>query len=313
MHMGDVMTAPMKISLGLALSLCLVLLESPEAARGRAADKRGRAFDPGQPARFTGSYLGQAPPGKIPRVFAPGFVSTGSAKESGGCFSPDGKEFYFSRSATIMVSRLGSTGWTNPEPASFSAGFDAFQPHVTLDNKRIYWGWRRPGPPGPPYGIWAADRTPQGWSAPHYVGLGMNVSSSRNGDVFVTDISTSDTGDYIAKAHLVDGRFAGFDRLRGGMDALRPALTIDTAHPAIAPDGRYIVFDVKGGSYLYVCFRQNDGTWGEAIDLTRHGLNPKAGQATISPDGKYLFFHLEQDIYWVSTALVEELRPGVGR
>ena len=43
-----------------------------------------------------GPYLGQTPPGLIPEVFAPDIIST-EHHEWGSIFSPDMKEFYFSR------------------------------------------------------------------------------------------------------------------------------------------------------------------------------------------------------------------------
>ena len=62
---------------------------------------------------------------------------------------------------------------------------------------------------------------------------------------------------------------------------------------------------------MYVSFRKPDGTWDVAIDLTAHGFNPSAGGATLSPDGKYLFFHLNGDIWWVDTQVIEKLRPAI--
>jgi Tol biopolymer transport system component len=37
--------------------------------------------------------------------------------------------------------------------------------------------------------------------------------------------------------------------------------------------------------------------------------NQNEANATFSPDGKYLFFTRGDDIYWVSTQILEELRP----
>lgn len=81
------------------------------------------------------------------------------------------------------------------------------------------------------------------------------------------------------------------------------------AHPCIALDGSYLLFDIQGGNYLFVSFKNADGTWGEPIDLTQHGFDPLAGGATISPDGKYLFFALRGDIWWVDIRVIEDLRP----
>jgi hypothetical protein len=229
-----------------------------------------------------------------------------------GCgFTPEGREFYFDRGGTtLMVSRLGKDGWTCPEPASFAAGYLSREPHVSVDGKHIYWNWNHPLPPGvngpQPAAIWSVDRTEQGWSEPHFMGFGMFVSTTLNGDVYTTDILEAPEG--LARVRVENGKFAGFERLRGGMDGL---IVGDTApaHPCIAPDGSYIVFDAVQGNHLYVCFKQADGTWGPAIDLAKHGVDPKAGGGSITPDGKYLFYHQENHLYWVSTRLIEELRP----
>ena len=70
----------------------------------------------------------------------------------------------------------------------------------------------------------------------------------------------------------------------------------------------YGVGDAEG-VYLYVSFKNADGTWGEPIDLTQHGFAPMADGAYISPDGNYLFFHLHGDIWWVDIGVIENLRP----
>jgi Tol biopolymer transport system component len=83
----------------------------------------------------------------------------------------------------------------------------------------------------------------------------------------------------------------------------------EPAHPCIALDGSYIIFDADSGSYLYISFKDAEGNWSEPIDLTEHGLDRKAGGAYISPDGKYLFFALNKDIWWVDIKVIEDLRP----
>jgi len=293
------------------------ILASFDAYFERAQVERRNVFRPGQQTGVKGLYFGQTPPGNTPQVFAPGIVSLPATGDYACTFSPDGKEFYFTRGGNpqvIMVCREETDGWTAPAPVLFSAGFSAHEPHLTHDNQRIYWGWFRPIPPGEPnrqhmdYGIWASERTADGWSAAKFVGQGMFVSSSSDGQIYVTDHTELPKG-FLAKVAMVNGRFVGFERLRGGMDALRPRFQ-NLAHPCPAPDGSYIVFDVEGGSHLFVCFREPDGTWSEAIDLSLHGIDALAGIASISPDGKYLFFGLNRDLYWVSTAIIEELRTG---
>jgi hypothetical protein len=270
---------------------------------------------PGRPLGLFGPYLGQHPPGKTPVLFGAGLPALTSSMHYGCGFTHDGREFYFDRGGTtLMVSRMEKDGWTCPEPAAFAAGYNSFEPHVAVDGKHIYWHWDHPLPPdvnGPqPAGIWAVDRTEQGWSTPYFMGFGMFESTTLTGEVYTTDILGKP--DCLARAHMKNGRFAGLERLRGGMDAL---IVGDTgpAHPCIAPDGGYIVFDAHYGNHLYVCFKQKNGAWGPAIDLAKHGVDPKAGGGSITPDGKYLFYHQEGHLYWASTRLIEELRPAETR
>ncbi len=268
-----------------------------------------------------GRYLGQKTPGRKPAMFAPGIISVPNATEFSGTFSPDGKEYYFYRfsknmGAKIIFSKITNRKWTNPEPAAFAAGYPSFEPHITFDNKTLCFDWGRPLPEGESGnpnlpGIWVTNRTADGWSTPTYAGQGMFVSSSRDGQVYTTDLSAP-TGGYLVKVTINNGRFTAYERLTGGMDALQVQYP-DQAHPGIAPDGSYLLFDVGGGNHLFVCFKQTDGTWGEAIDLTHHGFDPMAGGAYVSPDGKYLFFHLNGDLWWVDAKVIENLRPAAAK
>jgi len=297
----------------LVLLLCApVTFASP--AGGRASSQAAREWPV-----LRGPYLGQPVPGGTPQVFAPGLVSLPKTGDYACTWSPNGREFYFTRSRSdtsgwrqeIMASRLEQGGWTAPAPAGFSTGYAALEPHVTADGSRVYWAWARPAPEtesGSPanFHIYAAERTARGWSEAKYVGEGMFVSSSSNGDVFVTELGERST--YLTRATMRNGRFASLERITGISDSLPPGLR-NPAHPCVAPDGSYLVFDVEGGSHLFVSFLRSDGSWGPPVDLTEHGFDRGAGIASISPDGKYLFFGWQGDLYWVSTAPIMALRP----
>jgi len=264
---------------------------------------------------LSGPYLGQEPPGTTPEVFAPGVVSLPDSTEFSGTFSPDGEEYYFYRfsddsPSTVLFSKVLDGEWTAPDQLAVTAGYDAYEPHLTLDNTRLYFAWDRPVPEGQPGtpaegGYYVVKRTETGWSKPQYAGQGMFPSSSRDGRMYITDMSSRsrDGKTYLAEIKLQRGLFAGYKRLpiKTGWGS--------QAHPAIAPDGSYLLFDVQEGNYLYVSFRRADGTWDDAIDLTQHGFDPLAGGAYVSPDGKYLFFALRDDIWWVDAGVIEDLRP----
>jgi hypothetical protein len=263
--------------------------------------------------KLGGPYLGQEPPGTEPRIFAPGIVSSPDFIEYSGAFSPDGSEYYFYRfsdnsQSRLLFSKVVDGQWTEPEELTFSAGYGAFEPYVTFDNQRLYFNWDQPVPAGHPRALpvyFFVERTQNGWSEPKYAGHGMFISSKRDGQLYTTDLSSRniDGKTYLAKITTVDGVFTKYERL----DIETP--WGNPAHPCIAPDGSYILFDVDSGNYFFVSFRNTDGTWGEAIDLTEHGFDPMAGGAYISPDGKHLFFSLRGDIWWVDISLIENLRP----
>lgn len=94
-----------------------------------------------------------------------------------------------------------------------------------------------------------------------------------------------------------------------------------TAHPFIAPDESYLIWDSKreggyGDSDLYISFRQKDGTWGSAINMGDEVNSDKWDAfASVTPDGKYIFFNRRisddnknVDIYWVDAQIIEALR-----
>ena len=261
-----------------------------------ACSKESGTEPPSPDPNPSGVYLGETPPALTPKIFSPGFISPTTSFDFAPTFSVDGTEIYFTRRAgaasaqNIYESHQVNGVWTTPAPVSFSAGYMAMEPHLTLDNRTIYFTWQKTGQEG----IWAVDRTANGWSAARYVGQGMFVSSDVNGQIYLTDLRNNPAT--VSGVTLSGGLFTNYRVLCAG------------AHPCIAPDGSYIVFDVDGGTHLKVCFLQQNGAWGNLVDLSQHGLPVSAGIASISPDGNYLFYLYNSDICWVSTNLIKNLR-----
>ncbi|MFA6126270.1 MAG: T9SS type A sorting domain-containing protein [Bacteroidales bacterium] len=256
-------------------------------------------------------YLGQATPGMTPEKFAPDIVSSSGFREYSLTLSSDSTELYFYRFAEnipsrLYVSRFEHGSWTAPAEFGPSAGYPASEPCMTPDNNRLYFLWKGGGASIPTY--YLTERGRLGWTDPVLAGQGMFMSASSNGELYTTDVSTLfTTGQtYLAKIRTSNGLFTRLDRL-----SIQPNYGTQ-AHPCIAPDGSYILFDIDGGSHLFVSFRKNDGTWDRAIDLANHGFSKDAGGACISPDGKYLFFHLNGDIWWVDIQVILNLNPFTG-
>ena len=274
--------------------------------------------EPTAPAVGRGEYLGQTPPGLTPEIFAPGIISTGDF-EFAGTFSPDGREFFFTRRRSggnrIWYTRLDGDGWTTPELAPFACDCFEFEPHITPDGQRLYFGSRRPLPndTGGNLHTWFVEKTATGWGEaqlfdwPAGDGFAMYVTVSDDATLYATSAHA------IYKAEWADGQYAQPERLGQQINALPNA-----AHPYIAPDGHYLIFGAQVGgpmkSSLYVSFRLDDGSWstpqkmGDEINATETEMC-----ASVSPDGKVVFFSREvdgkRDIYWVDARIIDAYRP----
>lgn len=262
-------------------------------------------------SKLSGPYLGQKPPGMVPVIFAPGIVSTTDIKEFSISFSPKGDEIFFYRlyenyDAKIFYCRIEDGVWTAPEEFLITSEYPSFIPCFSNDENLLFFAWRRPDPDGnsDEASMWVTERASDGWSEPRYAGKGMYLTSTLNGQLY-TGIRNSEEGNFITEISIENGLFKDYIK----QDIL--PLSGEQAHPCIAPDGSYILFD-QGGDHLSVSFKKKDGTWGETINLWEHGFDPIAGIARISPDGKYLFFKQgngsNRDIYWVDIKVIEDLR-----
>jgi hypothetical protein len=87
-----------------------------------------------------------------PRIFAEGTIST-DLDESGGAFSPDGKDFYFTvlapyttapRFGMICVSHFKDGRWQTPKTVSFSGQYLDLAPRLSADGNKLYFTSVRP-------------------------------------------------------------------------------------------------------------------------------------------------------------------------
>ena len=259
-------------------------------------------------------YLGQKPPGLTPEVFAPGIVSVNGTNVGGISFSSDLNEMYFHAAdeddlLSIYFSKLEDNTWTPPKRMDFTKGRkkEEIQPFVSPDNKRIYFvaldsvlGDEK---------IWYANRLGDAWSdaaeldSPINEDLAFFPNQAKNGDLFYFNLSKRKT--YYAP--YKNGEFpevheAGFELGH---------------HASISPSQDYLIASFQSNaaegrkdSDMYVYFKGKDGTWAKPINLgnTINTSRTDVG-ARITPDGQYLFFGRDGNMYWVSTAAIEQLRP----
>ena len=253
-----------------------------------------------------GPYLGQKPPGKTPVMFAPGIVSSG-LNEHGCTFSPDGKEFYFTRILddvpSIVYTNQRTGHWLAPKVVTFSGKYLDRLPQMSPDGTTIYFQSRRPeqgrDSPGE-VSIWVSERTDSGhWVEPKPLAVNSGI---KNGGMSVT-VSNSGTlyGSGIIRIRHENGGYTKPEKLIPDLKG---------TYPFIAPDESYILFCSGKQRDLVVSFHRPDDTWTEPQLILEQ---PKPfwiqGFPVVSFDGQYLFFTADHDIYWVSADIIERLRP----
>jgi hypothetical protein len=279
-------------------------------------------------------YMGQEPPGLIPRVFAPGLVSLPNRYEHDICFSRDMRECYFTvrnagwKAHKILVMRYNNGRWIQPVHASFSDNA-CLSPSLADNDQSMYFskgggiwkaerltsgpganrGWSRPtlipAPVSPPRGDWGC----------HVSSLGnLWFCSWRRGGLGKCDLwfARSVDGQFKEAVNLRDLNTAGFD-----------------CYPVPGPNEKYFVWmsDRPGGcgqSDLYISFADGRDGWtaprnlGATINTSANETGPY-----LSPDYKYLFFSRsdrskgdseDEDIYWVRVEafLPDSNRPDSG-
>ena len=287
---------PNKVTLFLVL-----LLTIPHYGFARQSDNRA----PDEYPILEGPYIGQKPPGLTPEVFAPGIVSK-EDRDWTGRFTPDMKEYYFTRlnsesgTSTKIVFKSEHNRWQETVLDPSMGG------SISPDGKTMHSGntYR--------------ERIDNGWSELKSLGSPFD-------DIPIMVLTTSANGTYVFDERTEVGTIR-YSRLVNGKRETPKAFGKEinsgkwTAHPFIAPDESYIIWDSEreegyGDNDLYISFRQQDGSWSNAINLGDkiNTEGPDTG-GVVSPDGKYFFFNrkissTDSDVFWVSTQIFETLRP----
>ncbi len=264
-------------------------------------------------SNLTGPYLGQKPPGLTPEPFAPNLFSKEYRNRS-GFFTPDMKKFYFTRRNAIngkwslMVFKYEKNKWHES-----LIGPRIGRPILAPDGQTMHLGKNY------------IERTETGWSEVKSLGPMfdredwgiMRLSASNKGTYVFDDYKSNDV---LRISTIKDGKREEPKLLNKDINTGKW-----TAHPFIAPDESYLIWDSEkesgyGDTDLYISFRQSDGSWGAAINMGDR-INTRNGEAGgyVTPDGKYFFYNKsaieggsklpDDGIYWVDAQIIETLRP----
>lgn len=327
------MAAPMRVPIhnhtlrhAGALMACIL---AATACTGRPKpEARAAAVDTATP------YFGQPTPGATPERFAPGVVST-DAIELNGVFTPDGREFFFTRLVdgidTMFHSVIDGGRWSDPRPLLVFPGQAravAVDMSVSPDGKALYFLGQHPhefAREKPGYDLWVSRRVNGAWATAEVVPPPVSTSADELYPVVVGDGSLYFTSNRRGPGHYdayraqrrADGTFAEPVRLGPPINS-----ETGTGDTFVSLDERYAVFSSRvaggaGNGDLYVSFRQEDGRWGPAFNLGP-GINTEQHEfcPMVTPDGKYLFFSRRWgatweettagDVYWVDVKVLEQ-------
>ncbi|OJJ18001.1 hypothetical protein BKI52_29555 [marine bacterium AO1-C] len=239
--------------------------------------------------------FGQKPPGIVPIPFTTGTLSQ-KDRELKGMFAPDMKEFYFTPCGdapfhpAVTAFRKEKNGWKEYNFHQYGNDDNI----LYSDTKYI-------------------ERTDSGWSKIKSLGPMFDRD-----DWGIMRLSVSDKGTYVFDDYKSKDVIR-MSRIKNGKREAPKLLGKEintgkwTAHPFIAPDDSYLIWDSEradgyGDSDLYISFRQQDGSWGAAINLgDKINTTLSENGAWVTLDGKYLFFDRSEEKvrkdgskYWVT-------------
>jgi hypothetical protein len=278
-------------------------------------------------------YFGQPAPGHVPQLFAPGVVNT-DAIELNGVFTPDGREFFFTRLVdgvdTMFHTVLRDGGWEDPQPLRLFSGDPravAVDMSVSPNGRLLYFLGQHPhrdAPRDPSYDVWVSRRTANGWSMAEVVPAPVSTAAAELYPVVVADGSlyfSSDRlggvgrSDIYRAQSLPDGGFAEPVNLGPPINS-----EFGTGDTYVAPDESFLIFSSRrpggfGAGDLFLSLRQPDGRWGEPVNLGE-GVNSDEHEfcPMLTPDGNYLFFSrllggswenaTDGEVYWVDAGVL---------
>ena len=271
--------------------------------------------------KLTGPYLGQKPPGKIPKLFAPGILPS-SIFHTTPVFTADGKEVYWKilGTKTISMMKQKNNVWTIPEEITLSLELNDFRdPVFSPDGKKMFFlsKSRLSYQKEEKENIWFVERTGEGWSDPKPLSERINshtvhwqVSVASNGSLYFMSRNKDGLEDlYLSKC--INNVYQNPERLSSAINSEKFCETT----PFISPSEDYLIFarwdlsDEKGLMQLYISFCMEDGTWSQAQKIKNidYGVCPQ-----VTADNKYFFFigmhNGEVKPMWMDANFIEELK-----
>lgn len=271
-----------------------------------------------------GPYMGQEPPGMIPKIFAPGIISLPGRFERAPNFYMNGKEFYFTiiepdfSNQEIFFSTCDDKGeWSALEEIIFSRSLrTTADVSLTSDGSKLCFTSNHGKSDFWDNDIWISEREGDWWSEPTKLSSRFNSSQGEwgacilnNGTVYFGRSITSTNSD-LYYSRLINGAY----------EAPRTVQGVNTGvfewDPFVDENETYMIFKSNrpggyGATDLYISFKSDpEGSWTTPMNLgpiMNTSIQDDCGSVT--PDGKYYMFarrdgNQEMDVYWVDVGAI---------
>jgi hypothetical protein len=273
-------------------------------------------------------YFDQPLPGMKPEKFAPGIIST-DEDEQNGIFNPDGKEFYFTKVAKKFEFipyriKITNNDYGEAEALDIYDTYHGGEIFIAPNGDKLFFRAIISRTP-PNVDIFCREKTEEGWGEPFNIGGPVNTdgiegypSVSRDGTLYFYSKREDSFGNFdLYCSQYENGKYATPINLGPEINT-----KYNEFNPSISPDGTYLIFNspdrpgnLGNGQDLYISFRKENGSWGEAVHMGKDINSPESDySAVVSADGKYVFFSSRRnpdrnaDIYWFDAKYVEELK-----
>lgn len=272
-------------------------------------------------------YIGQKPPGLIPKVFAPSIISKKNEHEFGSVFNKKGTEFFYgvdiNGKSEIRYTQLKGKTWCSPKVLISHSKFSFNDPFLSPDESKLYFISDKSNikNSSKDFDIFYIKRIGNKWNTEKiYSDKAINsnrneyyVSFTNDGKLYFSSNRTSvknKPSDYnIYSSELKNGEFLEPKLLNNSINSLSYEADV-----FVAPDESYLIFcsirkEGFGKGDLYISFKDSFGKWsqpinmGKAINTQEHELCP-----FVTKDGKYFFYTSNQNIYWVDSAILNTFK-----
>ena len=261
---------------------------------------------------YSGKYLGQKPPGKVPGLFAQGMISD-DVHDSPNIFLNEEEMVILTMGEGLKYYKLIDEKWVEQERLPFNQPEICNEIFLSPSGKRVYFLAYENGDEN----FYYTEITVEGWSEMKSLGDDVNsfvthwqFSTTKNEDLYLS------SGNYIMVS-----RFDGKKYLKPVYLKMENNESIKGYTPYIAPDESYMIYSIRTNasdkfSDLYISYKLSKDKWSNPIDLgSKINCRDKLDLCPIvSPNGRYLFFISRRlgshfQVFWVDAEFIEDLKP----